>query len=175
MIRIPTQSSLSIQNYCSSWLSCTISLSMSVFRGYSWFYLYFSEDHNTNKSMNNTWNGPSSNNNYCMIYVLIEFCTTMGCVVFYLITTPYKYDGILSIIIIIMIKHRFIRLTTHTLDTTLETAETRKILYHSLGSQASGCVLNDNSALNINDLYPTNIMSKFINILHLFLTKRIYC
>ena len=85
--------------------------------------------------MNNTWKGPSSVKNYCMILVLMEFYTILGCVVFNLIPTPCNYHDIWDIIIIKRIKCRFMIVTINILNTSLDTLETRKIRCHILGSR----------------------------------------
>ena len=81
--------------------------SISGVRFYSWLNMYFPSDRYTKQSMYNTRNWPSSVGNYGMICILMKFQTIMGCVVFNLMTAPYKPDDILSIIRIRRIKYDF--------------------------------------------------------------------
>ena len=99
----------------------------------------------------------------------------MDCVVFDLIPTPCKSDGILCIIIIRRIKYMFMRVTIQILYALLETLETSKSRFHSPVYHTKICVANVNSDHNINVMYMDKSMSKFITIIYLCLTKGIFC
>ena len=96
-------------------------------------------------------------------------------VVFNLIPTPCKADGILSITIIRIIKYGFMRVTSQTFNTALYTLETRKSRCHSLVCYMKGCVTNYNSAYNSNVMYTSDNVSKFSIIFHSWLMKGISC
>ena len=59
------------------------------------------------------------------------------------------------------------RVTSQILDAALAKLETRKSRFHSLGSQAAGCVENINYDHNSNVLYLEYSMSKFTITFHL--------
>ena len=99
----------------------------------------------------------------------------MGSVVFHLIPTTFKFNGIFAIIIIIRIRFGFMRVTSQILNTSLEKLETRKSRGHSLGFQTAGCVPNFMYTHNINVLYPAMSMSKIFMILHFCLMEDTSC
>ena len=108
-------------------------LSMSGVRGYIWLNIQFTPDRNTKESMKKTWNWLYSIDTYSMICILMAFLTIMGCVLFNLILTLYKYDSIWAIIIIKRIKYGFMCVTIQILNTGIDTLERRKPRCHSLG------------------------------------------
>ena len=65
--------------------------------------------------------------------------------------------------------------TSHILNTALDTLETRNIRCHSLVCQTTGSSTNSNSTHKSNFFYPSKIMSKFSIIFRVCLIRVIYC
>ena len=105
----------------------------------------------------------------------MEFYTLLGVLVLNLIPTPCKYNEILSIIRGRRIKDGFNWLTSQIFYAVLETLETRKIMCNSLGSHASGCVINSNFSHDSTVLELAKSMSEFPMIFHFCLKKGVSC
>ena len=111
----------------------------------------------------------------CIVWIFTEIQKIMSCIVFNLISNPYKYDDIRPLIRMVRIEYRIMRVCRNILYASIETLETCKCWCHSLCYNSEGCVDNLNSAHDSNVSYQTKSVSKFTSMHPLFPLSFIYC
>ena len=91
-----------------------------------------------------------------MVYILVSLQTILSVLVFYLISTIYEPDDIITIMSFVGIEDLFMRVIRNMVYAYIYTLNVWNCWCHSFRSEATGCLSNANYAHDNNVLYPFN-------------------